>query len=141
MAPFDQRGVECDNGWLALIEELSAACEAYIESLAKSGVARHSWPRIAQIKEKFGGLRFYINGELPEELQAQVARAERETSYKICEKCGQPGTLRQGGWVHTYCDACETDYRANNLLGAHWVAEEMERRQANLMLLLESRAD
>lgn len=35
-----------------------------------------------------------------------VADAERE-SESVCEDCGEPGRLREGGYVLTLCDACE----------------------------------
>jgi hypothetical protein len=63
-----------------------------------------------QVKEKFGGLRFYfMSGD--EFVQGAVALAER-MSYTICEECGEPGKLRSGGWMRTLCDrhAAKYDY-------------------------------
>jgi len=57
---------------------------------------------ILQVKEKFGGLRFYI-GCANDAIFNRIARAEKE-SYKICEECGKPGQLRGGGWLRTLCD-------------------------------------
>jgi hypothetical protein len=62
--------------------------------------------QICQIKEKFGGLRFYINGG-HEDLHKRIRNAE-ELSYTICEMTGQPGELRRDlGWWQTLC---ETEY-------------------------------
>lgn len=36
-------------------------------------------------------------------IQEIIDEAERK-SYKICEECGRPGVLRQGGWIKTACD-------------------------------------
>lgn len=59
------------NGWLGLIKEL-------IEEAIKLG-----WDRqVCQIKEKFGGLRFYINGA-PDEVHKLIREAE-DKSYEIC---------------------------------------------------------
>ena len=78
-------------GWYGLVKEL-------IENAIAAG-----WDRqICQVKEKFGGLRFYINGA-PEEVWALIREAE-EKSYEICEECGEPGELRQTGWYRTLCD-------------------------------------
>src|SRR5450830_1151991 len=64
VAPFDEHGIECGDGWFALIDRLSRACENEIETLMAQGVPKERWPRIAQIKEKFGSLRFYVRGPL-----------------------------------------------------------------------------
>jgi hypothetical protein len=63
----------------------------------------HGWDgNIYQIKEKFGGLRFYADGFEPEGRSA-IASAEGK-SYTICEECGDPGVPRGGGWVKTFCN-------------------------------------
>ncbi len=54
-----------------------------------------------QVKEKFGGLRFYHQGT-PSTLR--IARAVEQMSYGVCETCGAPGRLRKGGWARTLCD-------------------------------------
>jgi hypothetical protein len=58
--------------------------------------------QLCQVKEKFGGLRFYINAA-SEPIWKRISQAEHE-SYKICETCGQPGKLRRIGWWKTLCD-------------------------------------
>lgn len=62
---------------------------------------------IAQIKEKFGGLRFYYtlpDSARDEQVEALVRSAET-LSYIICEECGEPGKLRNlGHWRLTRCD-------------------------------------
>ena len=63
---------------------------------------------ITQVKEKFGGLRYYIETVKPEfyeEVQTLINEAERKVST-LCEECGQPGVLRKDiGWMRTLCDA------------------------------------
>lgn len=79
------------NGWLGLIKEL-------VEEAIKLG-----WDRqVCQIKEKFGGLRFYINGARDE--VHKLIRGAENKSYEICEVCGEPGEMRHGGWTVTLCD-------------------------------------
>jgi hypothetical protein len=81
------------DGWLGLLKDL-------IEDLIKLG-----WNKqILQIKEKFGGLRFYINGASVE-IHDRIRQAEEE-SYRTCEECGKPGEARKGGWIKTLCDNC-----------------------------------
>lgn len=57
--------------------------------------------RVQQIKEKFGGLRFYYEGG-DDELFKMVAEAEDQT-YKICDMCGKQGQRHTAGWIKTRC--------------------------------------
>jgi hypothetical protein len=56
---------------------------------------------VLQVKEKWGGLRFYVDGtsELLNFIDEMEAR-----SLQTCEVCGQPGKPREGGWIRTLCD-------------------------------------
>lgn len=84
-------GFDCGKGWLGIVEPIIAMCEA-------KGIEVH------QIKEKFGGLRFYVGG-LTDELRAAIDDAEAQ-SFKTCERCGAPGSRRGGSWIKTLCDGC-----------------------------------
>jgi hypothetical protein len=55
-----------------------------------------------QIKEKFGTLRFYYNGgdDYIRGLESMAA----SMTLRICEECGKPGKIREGGWLKTLCD-------------------------------------
>lgn len=104
--PIDYYGVECGNGWLPLIEGVSALCEAEIRSMPKRGVPKEDWPRCLQIKEKFGTLRFYVRGALSEATRVAIDAAVLE-SAKICEVCGEPAELRKDDAAQvTLCDSC-----------------------------------
>jgi hypothetical protein len=59
----------------------------------------------AQVKEKFGSLRLYMNNETPY-ISGAIAMAESMSGH-ICEVCGEPGQRRSGGWIRTLCDDCE----------------------------------
>jgi len=63
-----------------------------------------------QIKEKFGGLRIYVNSsDLMEEDYKKVMKIIRnaeDKSYKTCETCGKEGRLRRKGWMTVECDEC-----------------------------------
>lgn len=57
---------------------------------------------VLQIKEKFGGLRFYYmmnteNRELYNKIQRLIDIAE-DKSYDTCQITGKPGTLCKKGW-------------------------------------------
>lgn len=55
-----------------------------------------------QVKEKFGGLRFYTNGT-DDVVRGMISMAET-MSFRTCEVCGNPGKVRHGGWITTLCD-------------------------------------
>lgn len=89
----DAHYFECNEGWYPLIQKL-------IEDLIQLGWDKH----VTQVKEKFGGLRFYIN-EGSNEVHDRITKAEQE-SYTICEMCGAPGEIRRDlGWYRTLCEA------------------------------------
>ena len=65
----------------------------------------HIFIRIDQIKEKFGGLRFYYSGG-DDEISGMVRMAE-SLSYKICEYCGTTINVgRTQGWICVVCKDC-----------------------------------
>ena len=55
-----------------------------------------------QVKEKFGGLRFYYGGG-DETIRGMTHMAESLAAV-TCETCGSPGRLRGRGWLYTACD-------------------------------------
>jgi hypothetical protein len=59
-------------------------------------------PVASQVKEKFGGLRFYVNGAT-EEHWHYISFAE-SMSYHTCEDCGAPGKRYTDGWHKVLCD-------------------------------------
>jgi hypothetical protein len=90
-------GFECGDGWTDLIYRLSRAISTHIEFIGLGIVA-------TQVKEKFGTLRFYVDGG-DEEVFRLIDAAEQE-SATICELCGAPGTLVMKGWCSTRCESC-----------------------------------
>jgi hypothetical protein len=67
-------------------------------------------PLAVQVKEKFGGLRFYYDGG-DAEISGMVRMAESWADH-TCEKCGNKGERRSGGWIRTLCDKHEAEYQA-----------------------------
>jgi hypothetical protein len=70
---------------------------------------RVEWIRVAQIKEKFGGLRFYYDGG-DAQISGMVTMAERWAG-RSCETCGNLGERRSGGWMRTLCDKHEEEHQ------------------------------
>jgi hypothetical protein len=58
---------------------------------------------ISQVKEKFGGLRFYVRGA-SREVYNRIEEAELQ-SLDTCEKCGEKGLQSSWGgyWISTLC--------------------------------------
>ena len=74
----------------------------YYACFCDSYVSCH--PRAVQVKEKFGGLRFYMTGGT-DEIFDLIEKAEA-LSYKTCESCGAPGTQSNSKWITTLCEDC-----------------------------------
>lgn len=139
--PIDARSIECADGWFSIIDCLAAAIEAEIDALVARGIGKEEWPRAHQIKEKFGGLRFYVAGRalLSAGLLAQIRQAERDSAV-VCEQCGRPGELRRGsGWIHVACDPCEELIKQRGGHAEPW--DGYEQRQAARQALLNARAE
>ena len=85
------------------MENPEAKFKQSIAELEKNVVtAREKLPVLAQVKEKFGTMRFYVDGGTPE-MHNYIEFAEAMTS-RTCEVCGNPGKSRSGGWVRVLCD-------------------------------------
>lgn len=102
---------ECDDGWYSLIFEISEYAEK-IANLIQTNYDGNIcvWqPRVIQVKEKFGGLRFYID-YIPEEYSCfnSYLRYLEAKSFLVCEFCGKDGKPRRKGrgWIKTTCDLC-----------------------------------
>jgi len=108
------------EGWWHIIEALCANIQSHInwvnesrERLLKDNQYDNVIPdyvkqvKVQQVKEKFGGLRFYCQGG-DAQVQGMISMAESIAS-RTCETCGDIGTRRTGGWVRTLCDKHEKE--------------------------------
>ena len=59
-------------------------------------------PVAVQVKEKFGGLRFYVQAATDKHYNF-ISFAE-SMSYRTCESCGADGKTYTDGWHRTLCD-------------------------------------
>lgn len=108
-------GISVGDGWIPLLEKLFNYCQFQHD--------KNGYPQLVaeQIKEKFGILRFYYDFEdcdsdtakygkefsrTAERLEGAIDFAE-SMSATICEKCGMPGKMSEGGWRAVRCAACE----------------------------------
>ncbi len=60
---------------------------------------------LQQVKEKFGGLRYYATPHIADPgFQQQINLAEA-ASFHICEMCGEPGECKAThSWMKTLCE-------------------------------------
>lgn len=107
--PYELFRVECNEGWRGLYEPLIELCNLKGNT-------------VLQVKEKFGGLRFYWGG--PYDIEMLVRAAER-MSYETCEDCGEcgfdwnaegkqakatTGPSETSGWIRTLCEPCRVKW-------------------------------
>jgi len=107
---FDQWGVECGDGWFDLVDGLAKAFEEEIGRMISLGIENCYWPRVAQIKQKFGGLRFRVRPPISAALRAQI-RAVEEESYSICGNCGGHRVIPVDGNRDADCGHCEARHQ------------------------------
>jgi hypothetical protein len=102
-------GFAVGKGWYPIIERLCSNIQQHIEWKNRNGEVV---PQVVveQIKEKFGGLRFYYQGG-DDEVSGMVRMAEAWADV-ACEDCGGIGKRRGGGWVRTLCDVHESERQA-----------------------------
>lgn len=88
------RSLDIGDGWIDLVSDL-------VDKLLDTGIEFS----VLQIKEKFGGLRFYISSlKDPHSKLSDIISTYEKQSYETCEVCGEPGTPRKGYWIKTLCD-------------------------------------
>jgi len=106
-------GFAIGEGWWPIIESLCANIQSHTDWWNKNRETRPVVEQVvvAQIKEKFGGLRFYYEGG-DEQISGMVRMAEAWAS-RACEECGAPGTAGGKGWIKTLCPThrAESDAR------------------------------
>ena len=102
-------GFAVGAGWYPILETLCANIQSHIDWRVKQGkdIAQ---VEVSQIKEKFGGLRFYYSGG-DDEISGMVRMAEAWADI-ACEECGAFGKRRSGGWIRTLCDHHEAEHQA-----------------------------
>ena len=92
-------GVSTNPGWYPLVEKHLLDFRALPQ---EDGVVR-----INHIKEKFGGLRVYVevsgSDDFKERVRDMIEQAEKEAS-RTCEFCSNPGVLRTPGWMRVTCE-------------------------------------
>lgn len=106
---------ECDDGWFDILNNLCFGICNYVKNNRRQYkllnenatfddvVINNPYPKVAQVKEKFGTLRFYISGG-NQYIDGLIDMAEN-MSATTCEVCGNIGEGRSESWIRTLCDA------------------------------------
>ena len=106
-------GFAVGPGWWPIIESLCANIQSHTDWWNKNRETRPVVEQVVveQIKEKFGGLRFYYSGG-DDQISGMVRMAEAWAD-RSCEECGAPGTSGGQGWIKTLCPThrAESDAR------------------------------
>ena len=108
-------GIACEDGWYTILDTLCREIQFHIDKrYGYDNTVRQV--EAEQIKEKFGGLRFYYSGG-DNGIEGMVRLAEA-LSYKTCEWCGNPGETQKKGWIITLCQPCNNTYEEKR--SARW---------------------
>jgi len=96
--------LEIARGWHDIVRNLCLALEKIAEGLdaPSDGLEFDPRPRAMQIKEKFGGLRFYYDGE--RDMATVLVDLAEDECWNTCEVCGEPGVTRNNAYIQTLCD-------------------------------------
>lgn len=95
-------GFATGDGWYDIIYNASVEIEAIAQKMEQQGIEESYLPAAAQVKEKFGTLRFYVDNQTDE-----ISDILDKVSATTCESCGQTGKLVTGDWLRTLCPSCE----------------------------------
>ena len=129
-------GFDCGDGWANLVEtplwyakdrvsewhRLRVLREGLIQDRSYDPEGKHAWLEhsartqdkppfrhleVVQVKEKFGGLRFYYQGTATLGFIAVVEAVEWLSSM-TCESCGRAAQQEKAGaWISTRCEECK----------------------------------
>jgi hypothetical protein len=104
------RGVDAVVKFMSGGRELDSKTLSWYKTKAEEMIAKaphHVTPkichiRVSQIKEKFGGLRFYYSGG--DDYIGGLVRMAESWAFTTCEVCGNPGEMRFSEWNQVLCD-------------------------------------
>jgi len=99
------KGMGVGIGWYPIIKKLVETIHENDTRMNLEKNADHI-TKVTDIKEKFGGLRFYVTATSEENWKA-IGKAEEE-SYYTCEECGSREDVGRwnAGWILTKCKKC-----------------------------------
>ena len=108
-------GCSHGDGWYFIIDNLCRCIQNHVEWKRKTNP--DFYVKAVQVKEKFGTLRFYIDGG-DEEVYGMIKMAEC-MSRNVCEITGDIGSIKGGKWWSTRSPECQekpTEAQMNRVL-------------------------
>lgn len=110
-------GICVGEGWWPILEALCGQIQSHINWRQLQKEKYNRWDGceqvvVEQIKEKFGGLRFYYSGG-DDTVDGMVRMAE-SWAARHCEFCGKPGKSRNSSWIKTLCAEHQAEREARN---------------------------
>jgi hypothetical protein len=112
-ASHPRSGFHIADGWFPMVERLCLLIESELINNIPEEIRGEIY--LAQVKEKFGYLRFYMNQSTPY-IDGAIALAEAMSGH-ICEICGGAGQIR-----------LSISYRAT-LCDKHYESETLRRKE------------
>ena len=113
-SPLSWDGISIGDGWYDIVDTLCENIVLYLQKYNKSNNDRLDC-KVQQIKEKFGGLRFYIDSG-DDRIYDLIDKAEN-TSEIVCELCGTYKDVgKTDGWITTIRKSCHSKINDNR----HW---------------------
>ena len=94
-------GFAIGEGWWPIIDVLCTNIQQHIDWKIKQG-QEIAQVKVEQVKEKFGGLRFYYQGG--DDAIAGMVRMAEAWAGQSCEQCCAPGKRTSEGWIKNLCD-------------------------------------
>lgn len=88
------------DGWLKAFGE--KMCEELRDALVSDGMLERY--RVFQVKEKFGGLRWYDSGGTGK--TEKIIEKYVKLSYRTCVNCGDPAEYMSTGYILPFCGRC-----------------------------------
>ena len=100
--------IECSEGWATLIKSCASTIEQYIKRKIPKEEQENYYA--TQVKQKFGGLRFYFS-QLDPFIDGAIYLAETH-SFFTCEKCGNSAITRNfKGYLITLCNSHYEEFK------------------------------
>lgn len=132
-------GCSCENGWFNLIDKTCDQLQSHVDNKKrnlewqreyklKNATTEEAKAKIlaeyesqevfqveaAQVKQKFGGLRIYLDND--DEYCKGVVGLAKALSYGICERCGSNHKVKMTtGWIRPLCKSCYRKHRFSQL--------------------------
>lgn len=128
-------GIDVEDGWYNLLDECMEKLQYFCDLCTKDD--KEVQVVADQIKEKFGGLRFYVSVYGADRIEDQIvediiSKAERK-AVNTCEVTGESGCLcKRGGWMKTLCrqEARKHNYTAcDDEMEKYW--KKKDEQEAN----------